>query len=58
MIKTISGDVSDVESINSAILKASEMLGGGIDVLINNAGITRPGRFEDVRKRRNKFWPN
>lgn len=28
------------------------MLGGGIDVLINNAGITRPGRFESVRKTR------
>jgi NAD(P)-dependent dehydrogenase (short-subunit alcohol dehydrogenase family) len=46
----LSGDVSDAASIQPAIRKASELLGGGIDVLINNAGITHPERFDTVRQ--------
>lgn len=43
------GDVSDEQSIKKAINDAIDFL-GGVDILINNAGITHPGRFDDVEQ--------
>lgn len=51
IINVVSGDVSVETSIHSAITKASHLLGGGIDVVINNAGVTHPGYFDHVRKK-------
>lgn len=36
-------DVSDADSAREAVAKAAEELGGPIDVLVNNAGILKPG---------------
>ncbi|MBT3144062.1 acetoacetyl-CoA reductase [Neptunomonas phycophila] len=42
------GDVTDDKSCQSCIQSVEEMTGGNIDVLINNAGITRDGQFKKM----------
>ncbi len=42
------GDVSDFESYQSAIKLFSDKTDGQIDVLVNNAGVTYLGEFEDA----------
>jgi len=46
-ITMVSMDVTDVGSINTAVARAREVM-GGIDVLINNAGISHLGPFEEM----------
>jgi NAD(P)-dependent dehydrogenase (short-subunit alcohol dehydrogenase family) len=46
-ITYISMDVTDVDSIKNAVSRAREEM-GGIDVLINNAGISHMGPFEEM----------
>ena len=50
LIQAVSADVSSTSSIKPAIEQAIKLLGGGVDVLINNAGITHPERFDTVRR--------
>ena len=40
-VKTFKWDVSDFEACSSGIAKVEEYLGGNIEILVNNAGITR-----------------
>lgn len=40
-------DISDIESVNSAVMKIEQSL-GNIDILINNAGIAKFGKFLDL----------
>lgn len=42
------GDVTNDKSCESCIQAVQEMTGGNIDVLINNAGITRDGQFKKM----------
>lgn len=42
------GDVTDADSCAKCIAGVEERLGGNIDVLINNAGITRDGQFKKM----------
>ena len=42
-IKAIQWDVSDFEACKTNITKAEAILGGNVEILINNAGITRDG---------------
>jgi len=46
-ITMISMDVTDADSIKNAVSRAGEEM-GGIDVLINNAGISHMGPFEEM----------
>ncbi|XP_049847860.1 3-ketodihydrosphingosine reductase-like [Schistocerca gregaria] len=48
IVKYVIADVTDFPCIRDGIEKAVEVLGGRIEVLINNAGITRPQRFDDL----------
>ena len=41
-------DVTDAGQVAEFISAAASALGGGIDVLVNNAGGARPGRFESL----------
>src|SRR5215472_16943242 len=41
-------DVTDPDQVAEFIGAAASALGGGIDVLVNNAGGARPGRFESL----------
>lgn len=41
------GDVSDPNAVNELVEKSVEKL-GGVDILINNAGISYPGTIEDI----------
>lgn len=41
-------DVSDAESCQQAMAHVKEMAGGSVDVLVNNAGITRDGVFKKM----------
>lgn len=41
-------DVSDAEQVRHGVAKASELLGGNIDVLVNNAGIAQIKLFTDL----------
>jgi NAD(P)-dependent dehydrogenase (short-subunit alcohol dehydrogenase family) len=43
-------DVADVESVEAAVAAADEA--GGVDVMVNNAGIWRPEEFLDVTEER------
>ncbi len=47
-VEAVAGDVSDPESARRVVADAASRL-GGLDVLINNAGIATRGRFEDTR---------
>lgn len=40
-------DISNIESVNSAVMKIEQSL-GNIDILINNAGIAKFGKFLDL----------
>lgn len=42
------GDVTDAESCAQCIATVEELTGGSIDILINNAGITRDGQFKKM----------
>src|SRR4029078_9803891 len=42
----VTGDISDTESVRQAGGQTAELL-GGIDVLVNNAGIGSQGRVQD-----------
>lgn len=42
------GDVTDAESCAQCIATVEEVAGGTVDVLINNAGITRDGQFKKM----------
>ena len=42
-IRAVKGDVTSSESVNDAFVEASELLGGPIDVVVANAGITDDG---------------
>ncbi|MGB0662349.1 MAG: acetoacetyl-CoA reductase [Pontibacterium sp.] len=42
------GDVTDTASCEQAVAAVEEMTGSSIDVLINNAGITRDGQFKKM----------
>jgi NAD(P)-dependent dehydrogenase (short-subunit alcohol dehydrogenase family) len=41
-------DVTDPDQVAEFVAAAASALGGGIDVLVNNAGGARPGRFESL----------
>jgi 3-oxoacyl-[acyl-carrier protein] reductase len=41
-------DVTDPDQVTEFMAAAASALGGGIDVLVNNAGGARPGRFESL----------
>lgn len=41
-------DVRDIDSWNTALKEFTEVSGGRIDVLVNNAGILRSGVFQDI----------
>lgn len=41
-------DVTDADQVTEFMAAASALGGGGIDVLVNNAGGARPGRFESL----------
>jgi 3-oxoacyl-[acyl-carrier protein] reductase len=41
-------DVTDADQVSEFLGAAASALGGGIDVLVNNAGGARPGRFESL----------
>lgn len=42
-------EVTSEDSINAAVSLVTKSLnGGGLDVLINNAGVMNPGRLEDM----------
>ena len=41
-------DVTDADQVAEFMAPAASALGGGIDVLVNNAGGARPGRFESL----------
>ena len=41
-------DVTDADQVTEFMAAAASALGGGIDVLVNNAGGARPGRFESL----------
>lgn len=41
-------DVADRDSADAAAAKAAELADGKIHILINNAGVTRPGMFEKL----------
>ncbi|MCC5945836.1 MAG: acetoacetyl-CoA reductase [Bernardetiaceae bacterium] len=42
------GDVADFESVEKLVAEAQEKAGGTIDVLVNNAGITKDGSFRKM----------
>jgi len=42
------GDVTDSESCAACVEQITELAGGNIDILINNAGITRDGTFRKM----------
>lgn len=42
------GDVTDAESCKQCIANVEEQTGGTVDVLVNNAGITRDGQFKKM----------
>jgi NADP-dependent 3-hydroxy acid dehydrogenase YdfG len=44
----VPGDVADADSIDAAVEQAAETL-GGLDGLVNSAGVARPDRFADAR---------
>ena len=41
------GDLSDLDFVSRAVAEAGELC-GGIDVLINNAGVAQSTRFEEI----------
>lgn len=43
-------DVTDSDSIQSAVASVLERTGGGLDVLFNNAGYGQPGAVEDLSR--------
>jgi NADP-dependent 3-hydroxy acid dehydrogenase YdfG len=45
---TVPGDVTDADSIAAAVEQAAETL-GGLDGLVNSAGVARPDRIADAR---------
>lgn len=47
-IEVAYGDVTDSKSCEACIAAVEEMTGGTVDVLINNAGITRDGQFKKM----------
>jgi len=51
---TIVGDVSDYNSYEQAIKSFTDQTNGQLNVLVNNAGITGLGKFENTDPQRNK----
>ncbi len=48
VLSTLSADVSDRRAILAAIDAAAAGVGGALDVLVTSAGVSRPGRFEEL----------
>ncbi len=44
----IQADVSDSKAVTEAVAQAAQWLGGGIDVLVNNAGVAQIKLFSDL----------
>lgn len=44
----VAADVGDNASIAKAVDECAAKLGGGVDILVHSAGISRPGMFEEV----------
>lgn len=42
-LRAVKGDVTSTESVNDAFVEAAELLGGPVDVVVANAGITDDG---------------
>lgn len=47
-IATVKWDVGDYDACAHGLKQAEEILGGGIDIVVNNAGITRDGMFHKM----------
>ena len=47
-IATVKWDVGDYDACANGLKQAEEVLGGGIDIVVNNAGITRDGMFHKM----------
>lgn len=47
-IKTFKWDVSDFDACKKGVVKVEEHLGGNIEILVNNAGITRDGMMHKM----------
>jgi acetoacetyl-CoA reductase len=47
-IATVKWDVGDYDACANGLKQAEEILGGGIDIVVNNAGITRDGMFHKM----------
>ncbi|MBI1234078.1 MAG: acetoacetyl-CoA reductase [Alphaproteobacteria bacterium] len=47
-IATIKWDVGDYDACAAGLKEAESVLGGGIDIVVNNAGITRDGMFHKM----------
>jgi meso-butanediol dehydrogenase/(S,S)-butanediol dehydrogenase/diacetyl reductase len=45
---TVTGDVSNLEQVRAAFAEAAGLMGGGVDVLVNNAGISIRHNFLDI----------
>lgn len=47
-IAAVKWDVGDFDACANGLKQAEEILGGGIDIVVNNAGITRDGMFHKM----------
>lgn len=47
-IATVKWDVGDFDACANGLKEAESLLGGGIDIVVNNAGITRDGMFHKM----------
>jgi 3-dehydrosphinganine reductase len=47
-VSVFSADVSNYDQISAAIKESAARYGGRVDVLIASAGVSRPGRFDEI----------